>query len=86
MPRGVDYASTRQKTSSKRSYDSSRVVKTPKGDEDRHTYDELMGTCANIAQDVANQKKQIDHQGELITKQGETIKSQGEVIENQKKE
>ena len=50
-----------------------------------------MEICANILQDVEDQKnqiakqgEQITQQGELITKQGEIIKSQGEVIENQK--
>ena len=54
---GEGDASARQKTSSKRSYDSSWEVKTPKGGEDIYTYDELMETCANIAQDMENQKK-----------------------------
>ena len=41
--------------------------KTPKSDEDRYTYEELMETCANIASNVM--------------KQGDIIKLQGEVIE-----
>ena len=73
MPRnhGEGDASARQKTPSKPSYDSPKVVKTPKGDEDRYSYEELMETCANITSDVATQ--------------GEIIKQQGEVIAQQKK-
>ena len=40
--KGEGSASSRQETSSKRSYDSPRVVKTPKGDEDRYTYEEFV--------------------------------------------
>ena len=52
---GEGSASTRQETPSKCSNDSSRVVKTPKGDEDRYTYEELMEMCANIVKDMENQ-------------------------------
>ena len=51
---GEGDASASQKTPSKPSYDSPRVVKIPKGDEDRYTYEELMETWANIAHDVDN--------------------------------
>ena len=70
---GEGAASARQKTSSKPSYDSPRVGKTPKGDEDRYTYEELMETCANIAADVATQEKLIKQQAEVIAQQKELL-------------
>ena len=51
---GEGSASTRHEALSLPSYDSPKVGKTPKGDEDRYTYDELMELCAKIIEDVNN--------------------------------
>ena len=75
--RGVGGASARQETPSKHSYDSPRVVKTPKGDEDRYTYDELMETCVNIASNVVKQGDIIKLHGEVIERQKELLNKQG---------
>ena len=52
---GEGDVSARQKIPSKPSYGSPKVVKTPKGDEDRYSYEELMETCANIAAPLKEQ-------------------------------
>ena len=59
---GEGDASARQETPSKHSYDSPKVVKTPKGDEDKYTYEELMETYANIASNVVTQGNIIKQQ------------------------
>ena len=82
---GEGNASTRQETPSKRSYDSPRVVKTPKGDEDRYTYEELMETCVNIASDVVTQGDLIKQQGEVIAQQKELLTKQGVEVEKLQK-
>ena len=55
--------------------------KTPKGDEDRYTYEELMETCANIASDVVTQGDLIKQQGVFIAQQQELLKKQGVEVE-----
>ena len=82
---GEGAASARQGTLSKRSHDSPRVGKTPKGDEDRYTYEELMDTCANIAADVATQGELIKQQAEVITQQKELLTKQGIEVEKLQK-
>ncbi|KAI3746114.1 hypothetical protein L6452_08536 [Arctium lappa] len=69
---GVDQdkgASARQKASTKRSKDPSRVVKTPKGGEDRYTYEELMDTLGTISLEVHNQDLEIKEMKKVITSQ-----------------
>ena len=73
---GEGAASARQETSFKHSYDSPKVGKPPKGDEDRYTYEELMETCANIAADVASQGTLIKQQDLIIAQQQELLKKQ----------
>ncbi|KAI3665305.1 hypothetical protein L6452_43929 [Arctium lappa] len=58
--KGVEAASARQKTSTKKSKDPSRVVNKPKGGEDRYNYDELMETMGNINLDVIKQGADIE--------------------------
>jgi hypothetical protein len=61
------------------------VVHTPKGDEDRYTYEELMATCGNIAADVATQGTIIKQQGEVIAQQKELLAKQGLEVEKLQK-
>ena len=82
---GEGVASARQETPSKRSSDSLRVGKTPKSDEDRYTYEELMDTCANIAADVANQGEIIKQQVAVIAQQKELLTKQGVDVEKLQK-
>ncbi|KAI3718881.1 hypothetical protein L6452_19766 [Arctium lappa] len=67
--KGVEGASARQKTLTKTSKDPSRVVNTPKGGEDRYTYNELMDTIANINVDVMSQGKEIKELQQVILSQ-----------------
>jgi hypothetical protein len=61
------------------------VGKTPKGDEDRYTYEELMDTCANIAADVATQGELIKQQADVIAQQKELLTKQGIEVEKLQK-
>ncbi|KAI3758873.1 hypothetical protein L6452_06445 [Arctium lappa] len=56
-----------------RSKDLSRVVKTPKGGEDRYTYDELMDTLGTISLEVHNQVLEIKEMKQVIISQQEQI-------------
>ncbi|KAI3746108.1 hypothetical protein L6452_08530 [Arctium lappa] len=67
--KGVEGASARQKTSNKRSKDPSKVVKTPKGGEDKYTYNELMETIANVNLDVIKQGSEIEEMKKVIISQ-----------------
>ncbi|KAI3667083.1 hypothetical protein L6452_42128 [Arctium lappa] len=67
--KGVEGASARQKASTKRSKDPSRVVNTPKGGVDRYNYDELMETIGNVNLDVINQGLEIEELKKVITSQ-----------------
>ncbi|KAI3681115.1 hypothetical protein L6452_35898 [Arctium lappa] len=71
--KGVAGASARQKASTKRSKDLSRVVNTPKGGEDRYNYDELMKTIGNVNLDVISQGKEIKEMKQVIISQQEQI-------------
>ena len=71
--KGEGSTSARQETPSKRSYDSPRVVKTPKGDEDRYTYDELMDMYANIVKDMEKQGEEIEKLKKVVTYQNSQI-------------
>ncbi|KAI3702329.1 hypothetical protein L6452_28064 [Arctium lappa] len=67
--KGVVGASARQKASTKRSKDPSRVLNTPKGGEDRYNYDELMETIGNVNLDVLKQGSEIKELKKLIISQ-----------------
>ncbi|KAI3746496.1 hypothetical protein L6452_08930 [Arctium lappa] len=68
--KGVAGASARQKTSTtKRSNDPPKVVKTPKGGEDRYDYNKLMETLGNIDLDVIKQGKDIKEMKMVILSQ-----------------
>ncbi|KAI3771832.1 hypothetical protein L6452_03001 [Arctium lappa] len=67
--KGVEGAFARQKASTKRFKDPSRVVNTPKGVEDRYNYDELMETYGNVNLDVINQGLEIKELKKVITSQ-----------------
>ncbi|KAI3715497.1 hypothetical protein L6452_22481 [Arctium lappa] len=67
--KGVAGASARQKTSTKRSKDPSKVVKTPKGGKDIYTYNELMETIANVNLDVIKQGSEIEEMKKVIISQ-----------------
>ncbi|KAI3681196.1 hypothetical protein L6452_35981 [Arctium lappa] len=67
--KGVASASARQKSFTKRSKDPSKVVKTPKGGEDRYTYNELMETIANVNLDVIKQGSEIEEMKKVIISQ-----------------
>ncbi|KAI3673212.1 hypothetical protein L6452_39328 [Arctium lappa] len=67
--KGVEASSARQRTPTKSSSDPPRVVNTPKGGEDRYTYDELMETLANINEDVLSQGKLIEEMQQIILSQ-----------------
>ncbi|KAI3684718.1 hypothetical protein L6452_33943 [Arctium lappa] len=68
--KGVEGASARQKTSTtKRSNDPPKVVKTPKGGDDRYDYNELMETMGNINMDVIKQGKDIEEMKLVILSQ-----------------
>ncbi|KAI3771424.1 hypothetical protein L6452_02588 [Arctium lappa] len=67
--KGVEDASARQKTSTKRFKDPSRVVNTPKGGEDRYNYEELMETLGNINLDVIKQGSEIEEMKKVIVSQ-----------------
>ncbi|KAI3685636.1 hypothetical protein L6452_34889 [Arctium lappa] len=71
--KGVAGASARQKTSTKRSKDPSRVVNTPKGGEDKYNYDELMETIGNVNLDVLRQGSEIKAMQKVIISQQEQI-------------
>ncbi|KAI3771157.1 hypothetical protein L6452_02315 [Arctium lappa] len=66
---GVEGASDRQKASTKRSKDPSRVVKTPKRGEDRYNCEELMDTLSTISLEVHNQDLEIKELKKVITSQ-----------------
>ncbi|KAI3677790.1 hypothetical protein L6452_37060 [Arctium lappa] len=67
--KGVAGDSARQKTSTKRSKDPSKVVKTPKGGEDRYTYNELIETIANVNLDVIKHGLEIEEMKKVIISQ-----------------
>ncbi|KAI3728515.1 hypothetical protein L6452_17152 [Arctium lappa] len=67
--KGVEGASARQKASTKRSKDPSKVVNTPKEGEDRYNYDELMDTLGTISLEVHNQNLEIQEMKKVITSQ-----------------
>ncbi|KAI3672560.1 hypothetical protein L6452_38651 [Arctium lappa] len=67
--KGVEGASSRKKTPTRRSKDPSKVVKTPKGGEHRYTYNELMETIANVNLDVIKQGSEIEEMKKVIISQ-----------------
>ena len=66
---GDGAASARQETLSKRSHDSPRVGKIPKGDDDRYTHN------------VSSQGTLIKQQAMVIAQQQELLKKQGVEVE-----
>ncbi|KAI3664284.1 hypothetical protein L6452_44769 [Arctium lappa] len=70
---GVEGASARQKASTKRSKDPSKVVNTPKGGEDRYNYESLMDTLGTLSLEVHNQNLEIKDMQKVILSQQEQI-------------
>ncbi|KAI3746383.1 hypothetical protein L6452_08814 [Arctium lappa] len=67
--KGVEGASARQKTPTKTSKDPSRVVNTPKGGEDRYTYDELMDILGTLSQEINDQALEKKDMQQVILSQ-----------------
>ena len=70
----------RKETPSKPFYDSPRVVKIPKEDEDRYTYDELIDMCAKIVEDMEKQGVEIEKLKKVIMYQNSQIEALKKIV------